>query len=223
MQEDIILKLSEQLNIKTEQIQNTLKLLEEGCTVPFIARYRKELTHGLDEEQIRVIQEQYDYQVNLKKRKEEVLTRIETLGHLNDDIVKMVNACTRLSQVEDIYRPYKQKKKTRASVAIAAGLEPLAKTLLSLPRTFNEKDIDAYLNDTITSREEALQGAKDIIAEKISNDMTVRNKIVDSMMNYGRLVTSKKKNAEDEKMTYKMYYDYSEKCLTYCDTSYYGD
>ena len=122
----------------------------------------------------------------------------------------MVNACTRLSQVEDIYRPYKQKKKTRASVAIAAGLEPLAKTLLSLPRTFNEKDIDAYLNDTITSREEALQGAKDIIAEKISNDMTVRNKIVDSMMNYGRLVTSKKKNAEDEKMTYKMYYDYSE-------------
>lgn len=210
MQEDIILKISEQLNIKTEQIQNTLKLLEDGCTVPFIARYRKELTHGLDEEQIRVIQEQYDYQVNLKKRKEEVLARIETLGHLNDDIVKMVEACTRLSQVEDIYRPYKQKKKTRASVAIAAGLEPLSKTLLSLPRTFNEKDIDAYLNDTITSREEALQGAKDIIAEKISNDMTVRNKIVDSMMHYGRLVTSKKKNAIDEKMTYKMYYDYSE-------------
>lgn len=210
MQEDIILKISEQLNIKTEQIQNTLKLLEDGCTVPFIARYRKELTHGLDEEQIRVIQEQYDYQVNLKKRKEEVLARIETLGHLNDDIVKMVEACTRLSQVEDIYRPYKQKKKTRASVAIAAGLETLSKTLLSLPRTFNEKDIDAYLNDTITSREEALQGAKDIIAEKISNDMTVRNKIVDSMMHYGRLVTSKKKNAVDEKMTYKMYYDYSE-------------
>ena len=122
MQEDIILKISEQLNIKTEQIQNTLKLLEDGCTVPFIARYRKELTHGLDEEQIRVIQEQYDYQVNLKKRKEEVLARIETLGHLNDDIVKMVNACARLSQVEDIYRPYKQKKKTRASIAIAAGL-----------------------------------------------------------------------------------------------------
>ena len=210
MQEDIILKISEQLNIKTEQIQNTLKLLEDGCTVPFIARYRKELTHGLDEEQIRVIQEQYDYQVNLKKRKEEVLARIETLGHLNDDIVKMVEACTRLSQVEDIYRPYKQKKKTRASVAIAAGLEPLSKTLLSLPRTFNEKDIDAYLNDRITSREEALQGAKDIISEKISNDMTVRNKIVDSMMHYGRLVTSKKKNAIDEKMTYKMYYDYSE-------------
>lgn len=210
MHEDIILKISEQLNIKTDQIRNTLKLLEDGCTVPFIARYRKELTHGLDEEQIRVIQEQYDYQVNLKKRKEEVLARIETLGHLNDDIVRLVEACTRLSQVEDIYRPYKQKKKTRASVAIAAGLEPLSKTLLSLPRTFNEKDIDAYLNDTITSREKALQGAKDIIAEKISNDMTVRNKIVDSMMHYGRLVTSKKKNAVDEKMTYKMYYDYSE-------------
>ena len=210
MQEDIILKISEQLNINTKQIENTLKLLEDGCTVPFIARYRKELTHGLDEEQIRVIQEQYDYQVNLKKRKEEVLARIETLGHLNDDIVKMVEACTRLSQIEDIYRPYKQKKKTRASVAIASGLEPLSKTLLSLPRYFNEKDVDAYLNDTITSREEALQGAKDIIAEKISNDMKVRDKIVDSMMHYGRLVTSKKKNAVDEKMTYKMYYDYSE-------------
>ena len=128
MQEDIILKLLEQLNIKTEQIQNTLKLLEDGCTVPFIARYRKELTHGLDEEQIRVIQEQYDYQVNLKKRKEEVLTRIETLGHLNDDIVKMVNACTRLSQVEDIYRPYKQKKK-RSSLFLSALMKIISRHL----------------------------------------------------------------------------------------------
>lgn len=214
MQEDIIQKIAQELNIHTKQIKNTLQLLEDGCTVPFIARYRKELTHGLDEEQIRVIQEHYNYQVNLAKRKEEVLSRIETLGQINDDIVKMVEACTRLSQVEEIYRPYKQKKKTRASIAIGNGLEPLAKLLLSTPRTFNEKEVDQYLNENIKTREEALQGAKDIIAEKVSNDMVIRNKILDSMNQYGRIVTVKKKNAVDEKMVYKNYYDYSERVST---------
>lgn len=214
MQEDIIQKIVQELNIHTKQIKNTLQLLEDGCTVPFIARYRKELTHGLDEEQIRVIQEHYNYQVNLAKRKEEVLSRIETLGQINDDIVKMVEACTRLSQVEEIYRPYKQKKKTRASIAIGNGLEPLAKLLLRTPRTFNEKEVDQYLNENIKTREEALQGAKDIIAEKVSNDMVIRNKILDSMNQYGRIVTVKKKNAVDEKMVYKNYYDYSERVST---------
>lgn len=214
MQEDIIQKIAQELNIHTKQIKNTLQLLEDGCTVPFIARYRKELTHGLDEEQIRVIQEHYNYQVNLAKRKEEVLSRIETLGQINDDIIKMVEACTRLSQVEEIYRPYKQKKKTRASVAISNGLEPLSKLLLSTPRHFNEKEVDQYLNENIKTREEAIQGAKDIIAEKISNDMVIRNKILDSMNQYGRIVTVKKKNAVDEKMVYKNYYDYSEKVST---------
>ena len=211
MQEEIIQKIAQELNIHTKQITNTLQLLEDGCTVPFIARYRKELTHGLDEEQIRVIQEHYNYQVNLAKRKEEVLSRIETLGQINDDIIKMVEACTRLSQVEEIYRPYKQKKKTRASIAIGNGLEPLSKLLLSTPRTFNEKEVDQYLNENIKTKEEAIQGAKDIIAEKISNDMVIRNKILDSMNQYGRIVTVKKKNAVDEKMIYKNYYDYSEK------------
>lgn len=214
MQEDIIKKIAQEQNIHVKQIENTLQLLEEGCTVPFIARYRKEMTHGLDEEQIRIIQEHYNYQVNLSKRKEEVLSRIETLGQINDDIRKMVEACTRLSQVEEIYRPYKQKKKTRASIAIANGLEPLSKLLLKTPRSFNEKEADQYLNEKVTSREEAIQGAMDIIAEKISNDMTIRNKILDSMNQFGRIMTSKKKNAEDEKMIYKNYYDYSEKIST---------
>jgi len=119
MDENIISLIAKELNIAISQVKNTLELLEEGATVPFIARYRKERTKGLDEEQIRVIQENYAYQVNLAKRKEEVLARIETLGKLDDEIIKNVNACTKLSQVEDIYRPYKQKKKTRASVAIA--------------------------------------------------------------------------------------------------------
>ena len=126
MDENIISLIAKELNIAISQVKNTLELLEEGATVPFIARYRKERTKGLDEEQIRVIQENYAYQVNLAKRKEEVLARIETLGKLDDEIIKNVNACTKLSQVEDIYRPYKQKKKTRASVAIANGLQPLA-------------------------------------------------------------------------------------------------
>ena len=214
MQEDIILKISKSLDIQVKQIQNTLKLLEEGCTVPFIARYRKEMTYGLDEEQIRVIQEQYQYQVNLEKRKKDVLSRIETLGHLDEEIIKRVESCTRLSQVEDIYRPYKQKKKTRASLAIEAGLAPLAKIILSTPRHFEEKSVDSFLNEKISSREKAIQGAKDIIAEKVANDSVIRNKITDSMMHYGRLTTSKKKNAMDEKMIYKMYYDYSEKVST---------
>ena len=119
MDENIISLIAKELNISISQVKNTLELLEEGATVPFIARYRKERTKGLDEEQIRVIQENYAYQVNLAKRKEEVLARIETLGKLDDEIIKNVNACTKLSQVEDIYRPYKQKKKTRASVAIS--------------------------------------------------------------------------------------------------------
>lgn len=118
MDENIISLIAKELNISISQVKNTLELLEEGATVPFIARYRKERTKGLDEEQIRVIQENYAYQVNLAKHKEEVLARIETLGKLDDEIIKNVNACTKLSQVEDIYRPYKQKKKTRASVAI---------------------------------------------------------------------------------------------------------
>lgn len=118
MDENIISLIAKELNISISQVKNTLELLEEGATVPFIARYRKERTKGLDEEQIRVIQENYAYQVNLAKRKEEVLARIETLGKLDDEIIKNVNACTKLSQVEDIYRPYKQKKKTRASVAM---------------------------------------------------------------------------------------------------------
>ena len=214
MDENIISLIAKELNIAISQVKNTLELLEEGATVPFIARYRKERTKGLDEEQIRVIQENYAYQVNLAKRKEEVLARIETLGKLDDEIIKNVNACTKLSQVEDIYRPYKQKKKTRASVAIANGLQPLADTFMSFPRYFKETELDAYINENIKDREAAIQGACDIIAEKVSDDVDVRNKILDSMTNFGRIVTSEKKDHEDDHKVYKMYYDYSERVNT---------
>ena len=214
MDENIIALIAKELNIAISQVKNTLELLEEGATVPFIARYRKERTKGLDEEQIRVIQENYAYQVNLAKRKEEVLARIETLGKLDDEIIKNVNACTKLSQVEDIYRPYKQKKKTRASVAIANGLQPLADTFMSLPRYFKETELDAYINENVKDREAAIQGACDIIAEKVSDDVDVRNKILDSMTNFGRIVTTEKKDHEDDHKVYKMYYDYSERVNT---------
>ena len=214
MDENIISLIAKELNIAISQVKNTLELLEEGATVPFIARYRKERTKGLDEEQIRVIQENYAYQVNLAKRKEEVLARIETLGKLDDEIIKNVNACTKLSQVEDIYRPYKQKKKTRASVAIANGLQPLADTFMSFPRYFKETELDAYINENVKDREAAIQGACDIIAEKVSDDVDVRNKILDSMTNFGRIVTTEKKDHEDDHKVYKMYYDYSERVNT---------
>lgn len=214
MDENIISLIAKELNISISQVKNTLELLEEGATVPFIARYRKERTKGLDEEQIRVIQENYAYQVNLAKRKEEVLARIETLGKLDDEIIKNVNACTKLSQVEDIYRPYKQKKKTRASVAIANGLQPLADTFMSFPRYFKETELDAYINENVKDREAAIQGACDIIAEKVSDDVDVRNKILDSMTNFGRIVASEKKDHEDDHKVYKMYYDYSERVNT---------
>lgn len=206
-----IKEIAQQLKVEEVQIENTLKLLEEGNTVPFIARYRKEMTKGLDEEQIRLVHETYTYQINLEKRKEDVLRLIEEQGKLTDEIRQQVARCEKLAQVEDIYRPYKQKKKTRASVAVAAGLKPLSEIFLKFPRTFNENEVTPFLNDTITSIEDAIQGAKDIIAEMVSDDNDVRNKIYDSMMNYGKIKTSEKKNHEDENKTYKMYYDYEER------------
>ena len=134
MNEEIIQTIASELKVSQEQVKNTLSLLEEGNTVPFIARYRKEFTKGLDEEQIIYIQKQYDYQNKLKERKENVLKLIGEQGKLTDEIRQAVAECTKLSQVEDIYRPYAQKKKTRAAAAIKNGLQPLADWMLSLPQ-----------------------------------------------------------------------------------------
>lgn len=214
MEQTIIQKIAQELQITPVQITNTLALLEEGSTVPFIARYRKERTKGLDEEQIRIIQEQYEYQVHLQKRKEEVLQRIETLGKLDETIQNSVLSCTKLAEVEELYRPYKQKKKTRAGIAIDNGMKPLADLLLRFPRHFDMHEVQKFLNDKVSDEEEALQQAEDIIAEKISEDTNIRNKIYDSMIRYGRIQTSAKKNHNDETKVYRMYYDYSEKIST---------
>ena len=151
--EHIIQPMAASLHIQPEQIKNTLQLLEEGNTVPFIARYRKEVTKGLDEEQIRVIQEQYEYQVNLEKRKEDVKRLIEQQGKLTEEIIASVNACEKLSQVEDIYRPYQQKRKTRASDAAARGLKPFAEWMLKLLRDADvRQEAKRYLNDKVSLR-----------------------------------------------------------------------
>ena len=202
------------LNVKESQVKNTLDLLEEGNTVPFIARYRKEKTGELDEEQILYIHKEFEYQVNLAKRKEDVLRMIESLGKLTEEIINEVNKCEKLSQVEDIYRPYKQKKKTRATEAVRKGLKPLADWILSLPKKGNiEEEASKFLSDDVTSIEEAIEGAKDIIAESVSDNAKLRWKIKDSISNYGQIVTKAKKNfaEKDPKKTYQMYYEFSER------------
>ena len=213
--ETLIRSVAQALKISQQQVGNTLKLLDEGCTVPFIARYRKEMTHGLDEEQILFIQQQIQYLSNLEKRKEDVLRLIETQGKLTSQIRNQVMACEKLSQVEDIYRPYQQKRKTRATEAAAKGLTPLAEWILSRPERGNiEKEAATYLNDEIKTVEEALQGAKDIIAEKVSDDASLRWKIKAEIEKNGILCCKQKKNSQDEDQVYKMYYDYSESLKT---------
>ena len=218
MNENIISTISKNLKITVDQVNKTLGLLEEGNTVPFIARYRKEATHGLDEEQILYIEKQYQYEVHLQDRKEAVLKLIEEQGKLTDEIRAEVNACTKLSQVEDVYRPYKQKKKTRAGVAIKNGLQPLADWMLALPESGDlQQEASAYLNDAVTSVEDAIQGAKDIIAENVSDNAQIRWDFKDIIAKTGVLVTKVKKDNPDEKKVYEMYYDRSEKVSSIAD------
>lgn len=215
MNEKIILAIAKSLNIKPQQVTNTLKLLQEGATVPFIARYRKELTEGLDEEAIRVIEENYAYQVNLAKRKEDVIRLIDTLGKLDDELRKEIEACEKLTQVEDLYRPYQQKRKTRASEAIKNGLQPLADYLLSMPTKGDVENVASkYINEEVKSIEEALQGAKDIIAEMASDHPKIYERIRSNMRRQGKMITQEKKQHDDTKKVYGKYYDYQERLST---------
>lgn len=212
MNTEIIKEISKDLNIREIQVSSTLKLLEDGNTIPFIARYRKEATGSLDEEQIRKINEVYEYQVNLLKRKEDVIRLIDEKGMMTDDLRTKIMQCQKLVEIEDLYLPYKEKKKTKATEAIKNGLEPLAKIIMSFPI---KGDIDTlaskYINDTIKTKEEALEGAKYIIAEYISENAYFRKWIRNNMYHNGIIVCKKKKDAEDEDKTYEMYYDYNEK------------
>ena len=211
MNEDIIKKIAGENNIKPHQIKSVLKLLEEGNTIPFIARYRKEATNALDEEAIRQISEVYDYQVSLMKRKEDVIRLINEKGLLTDQLKDEILSCQNLVEVEDLYRPYKEKKKTKATEAIANGLEPLAKKIMSFPLVGNLSDLaKVYINEKVENISQALEGARYIISEWISDNAAYRKWIRRKFYIDGKIVTKKKKNAIDDMMVYEMYYDYSE-------------
>ncbi|QCT75541.1 Tex family protein [Macrococcoides canis] len=209
MEQHVINLILEKLPYKKDQITSVLKLLEEKNTVPFIARYRKEVTGELDEVEIKEIETEYRYMENLQKRKVDVVRSIEEQGMLTDDLKKEIMEQTKLQRVEDLYRPFKQKKKTRATEAKRKGLEPLAKAML------NYEDVDKKANDFIseevTTAEDAINGAIDIIAEMISDEPKYRAFILGYVEKNGEIATSKKKKAEDEKGIFEMYYEYSER------------
>lgn len=211
MNQDIILEISNNLNIKPKQVETVLNLLSEGNTIPFIARYRKEATGALDEEVIRSINEVYEYQVNLLKRKEDVIRLIDEKGLLTDELKESILKCQKLVEVEDLYRPYKEKKKTKATEAIKNGLEPLAKMMMSFPTTGNlEEMAKKFITENVETVEKAVEGAKFIIAEWISDNASYRKWIRSFVFRNGILSTKVKKDNKDEKKVYEMYYDYKE-------------
>lgn len=207
---EIISIVSEKTGIKEEYVKVVLSLFEEGCTIPFIARYRKEKTNNLDEDQIRSIEKTYDTEDKLFNRKHEVINSIEEKGKLTEELRTAILNASTMKEVETLYLPYKEKKKTRASIAISKGLEPLADWLLQFRNFPVEKEAEKYLNEKVATIEEAIQGAKDIIAERMSDDIRVRECLTRNMMTYGKITTSLKKDAVDEKKVFELYYNHSE-------------
>ena len=220
--EKIIKTIAEELNIKEKQVEAAIKLIDEGNTIPFIARYRKEVTGGLSDEILRDLGERLNYLRNLEQRKQEVINSIDEQGKLTDEIVKSVAIAKTLAEVEDIYRPYKQKKKTRATVAKAKGLEPLAEIIIKQEeKTPIEEIAKQYINidklseedkknkdKVVATAEDAIQGALDIIAEDISDNAKYRKEIKRLLFREGLIVT--KATKEEEKSNYEMYYNYQE-------------
>lgn len=225
-------KISREQNVRIGQIRAVLELIEGGATVPFIARYRKEVTGNLDEEQIRAIYQEWDYGQKLAARKEDVMRLIEEKGKLTDEIKMGIINATKLSEIEDIYRPFKEKKKTRATDAKKKGLEPLAEYLLSFPLEGNvEEETSKYVTNLegktpeeieamkkegviVKNTAEAIQGAKDIIAEMVSDEPKFRAWIRENFENEAKMKSEVKEDAVDEKKVYEMYYNYEEPLKT---------
>ena len=208
----IVQRVSKEVEISQKQVQNVIALVEDGNTVPFIARYRKEQTGALDEVQIRNILDSWNYLMNLEERKEEVLRLIEEQGKLTEELAAQIHQAKKLQQVEDLYRPFKQKRRTKATVAKEKGLEPLAQWLLSFPRSDVKNEAKTYINEEagVQSSEEAIQGALDIVAEQISDEASYRQWIRTTTVKDGIIVTSVKDPEKDEKNIYEMYYEYTE-------------
>lgn len=202
-------QLTQEFNLKPDHAQNVVSLLDEGNTIPFIARYRKEMTGGIDDQLLRQFADRYEYLKNLEKRKEEVAAAIEEQGKMTEEIKAAIAACSTMTEIEDVYRPFKQKKKTRASVAIAKGLQPLAEFILAQegdPYAEAEKYIDAEKG--VEDSAQAIAGAKDIIAEIVSDNAELRKKLRSLYENHGEVQVKLVK--DDGKGTYDMYADYAE-------------
>jgi uncharacterized protein len=211
MNEKIIKNIASDLNVKDSQVASALKLLSEGATIPFIARYRKEVTGALNEEQLRKINEVYAYEVNLLERKESVIKLIDEKGLLTDELKEKILNAEKLVEVEDLYRPFKEKKKTKATDAINNGLEPLAKMVMSFPTKGDITSLTSkFINDKVKTVEEAVTGASYIIAEYISDNAYYRKWLRNFIFKNGFIISKKKKDAEDEKKVYEMYYDFKE-------------
>lgn len=211
VEDSLIQTIQQRYQYTKKQIEAVLNLLEDNNTVPFIARYRKEAIGGLDEVEIKTISDEYQYMVQLQNRKDEVIHKIEEQGLLTEALKKDILAQTKLQRVEDLYRPYKQKKKTRATEAKRKGLDALAKWIYAQEMTTSlEEQSKKYINDEVKTVDEAIQGAQDIIVEKIADQPQYRKYILDKTMKNGTILTQKRKKAEDEKKTYEMYYEYEE-------------
>ena len=211
---DIVASVAKELNFKVPQVENTIKLFDEGATVPFIARYRKEVTGNLDEEQIRDVIEKITYYRNLEKRKEEVIRLIEEQGKLTEELHKSIVNAMKLQEVEDLYLPYKKKKKTKADIAKEQGLEPLSEFALAKGTTMEqlEKEAKKYVTEEVADVKDAIEGVHLIIAQDISENIKIREFLRDKIAKFG-ILTSKviEKNKEnDEKGVYQDYYEYSE-------------
>lgn len=210
--EEVIKYLVETLGLQEKQINAVLGMLSEGATIPFIARYRKDATGNLDEDQIRAIEEQYKYQENLLTRKQDVIRLIDEKGMLTPEIEQSILKCVKLAEVEDIYRPYKEKKKTKASEAIKNGLEPLAKMIMSFPTNGTLEDMaKKFVNEAVPNNDAALEGAGYIIAEWISDNASYRKWIRFNTFQNATISSKVKKNAEDPTKLYEMYYDFTDK------------
>lgn len=210
---DILQTITQEFNLTPNHAKNILALLDEGNTVPFIARYRKEMTGNCDDQVLRELSDRLSYLRNLEKRKEEVASAIEEQGKMTDEIRDALDKAATLTEVEDIYRPYKQKRKTRASVAVAKGLQPLADAIFAQDKALDvRKEAEKYITEEVPTAEDAVQGAQDIIAEKISDDAAMRKKLRNFFFKHGEITSCyvKGKEEEDSAKTYEMYKEHSE-------------
>ncbi|MBQ7879157.1 MAG: RNA-binding transcriptional accessory protein, partial [Clostridia bacterium] len=204
---DILQTLAQEFKLTDQHTANIVSLIDEGNTIPFIARYRKEMTGNCDDEVLRLLFDRLTYLRNLEKRKEEVAASIESQGKMTDEIRVSLASASILTEVEDIYRPFKQKKKTRASVAIAKGLQPFADLILKQDKTLSIRaEAQNYITEEVKDVDAAIAGAQDIIAETISDDAATRKKLRNFFVRHGDMVSCyvKGKADEDEKKTYAM-------------------